>query len=273
MKVGEHEMSDEASRRPEGGAAAPTLHTVEKAIKVLECVVTAQGAVGVTEIAREVGINASTVYRILSTFKSHGFVTQDRNNRYFAGNGLLKLIGPVLARLEPRKAARPVMERLAKETGESVNLMVPDGDYGVYVDSVQGSRSIRMVVDIGMRERLHCSSVGKAILAFLPQSVFERLASAGFPKLTPNTITDADLLAAHLKLVRERGYAIDDEEGEEGTRCVGAPIFDGAGEIVGAISVAGPAFRMSMSKLETYAPIVKAAATEISQRLGFVQSR
>lgn len=248
---------------------APTLSTVKKALDVLEHVIAAKDTVGVTEVARAVDINPSTVYRVLTTFKEYGFVEQDENNRYYAGMGLLRLVGPLLARLEPRKVARPILERLARETGESANLMVPDGDQGVYVDSVQGTQSIRMVVDIGKREEYHCSAVGKAILAHLPEQTFKRLAERGFTRFTPKTITDASLLSVHLRLISEQGYAIDDEEGEEGTRCVGAPLFNGAGEIVGGISLAGPAFRMSMSRIESLIPKVKEAAAEISALLGY----
>lgn len=232
----------------------------------------AQESIGVTEVARRVGINPSTVYRILTTFKAHGYLDQDSDNRYHAGNGLLKLVGPVLARLQPSKVARPIMVRLARNTGESVNLMVPDGDQGIYVDTVQGTQSIRMVVNVGKREYFHCSAVGKAILAYLPQEEFDKIVSAGLPKLTSKTITDPAALAEHLELVREQGYAIDDEEGEEGTRCIGAPIMNELGEIAGAISIAGPSFRMSTSQLESYAPFIKSAAAEISMLLGFVQN-
>lgn len=262
------EIAEEVSAE-ESAPQIPILHTVEKAIHVLQDVVAAKGAVGVTDVARRVGINTSTVYRILATYKAYGLVEQDASNKYYPGIGLLKLVGPLMSRLEPVKVARPVMERLARKTGESINLMIPDGDQGVYVDSVQGWQSIRMVVEIGTREYYHCSGVGKAVLSYLPQETFDALAAAGFKKQTAQTITDPSALLDHLKQVREQGYAIDNEEGEEGTRCIGAPIFNGIGEIVGGISLSGPSFRLSQDVIESLIPQVTASAREISILLGY----
>lgn len=257
-------------RRPrEAVVEAPTLSTVEKAIEVLQEVVASHQSVGVTEIARRLKINPSTVYRILSTYRVYGFVEQDDANRYRASIGLIRLLGPLMARFDPRRLARPVMERLVEKTKESVNLMVPDRDRGVYVDSVQGSQTIRMVVEIGKSEFLHCSAVGKAILAYFSDEERERIITGGLVQFTPKTITDPEILRAHLKLVRNKGYAVDDEEGEEGTRCVGAPIRGSDGRVVAGISVSGPAFRLTMQRLEELAPLVKEAADEITELMGY----
>ncbi|HET7560259.1 MAG TPA: IclR family transcriptional regulator, partial [Limnochordia bacterium] len=190
-------------------------------------------------------------------------------SRYRPAIGLLRLCGPALASFDLRRLARPILEALAEQTGESVNLMVPDGNYGLYVDSVESRQNIRMVVRIGAQEHLHRSAVGKAILAHLPDAKRDAvLDAAGLARATEKTIVDRDALLTQLAEVRARGWALDDEEGEAGTRCCGAPIFDGEGKVLGALSVAGPAFRLPLERLAALAPAVKVAATRVSACFG-----
>lgn len=252
----------------------PILHTVDKAIKVLEEIIEAGEPIGVTELARRVDINPSTTYRILYTLRQAEIIEQDaETSRYVAGVGLLRLSGPLWSTIDPIRVARPRMDWLSEQTGESVNLLIPVGDRGMYVDNVESNQSLRMVVDIGVREQLHHSAVGKAILAFVPIEKREYIINeVGLERKTANTITDPIELAAHLEMVRERGFALDDEEGTEGTRCIGAPIFDGRRRVVAAVSVSGPTFRLSIDRLYEIAPIVLEAAREISKRLGYTDS-
>ena len=254
-----------------GGGKHPVLvQTVDKAAQILYALAQEPSGVGVTDLARRVRVNPSTVYRILSTLCMHHLVEQDPvTSAYRLGLGVLRLSSTILQSMELRRAARPVMERLRDETGETVNLMVLDGTTGVYVESVESHQSVRKVVHVGTVEALHCSAVGKAILAFLEESRLEEILARGLQRFTPNTITSADALKDHLAVVRGRGYAIDDEEGEVGTRCVGAPIFGLDGRVTAALSVSGPSFRLTRERLELFSRPTVEAAARISAQIGY----
>ncbi|HEY8369908.1 MAG TPA: IclR family transcriptional regulator, partial [Thermodesulfobacteriota bacterium] len=225
---------------------------------------------GVHEVARGVGLHPSTAYRLLTVLARHQFVQPTpEGGRYGLGLRLLELGNRVLDSLELRTRARPVLEELMAKTRETVFLMVLDGDTGIYVDRIESPQRIRVAANLGYREYLHCSAVGKAILAHVPADRLARILAAGLPRLTARTITDPDRLRRHVLEVARRGFAIDDEEGEEGLRCVGAPIFDHQGNVVASVSVSGPAYRLSVDQLEAWGPMVRAAADAISTALGF----
>lgn len=247
------------------------VQTVEKGIRILDTL-SELGPMGVTDLARRITDNPSTVYRILSTFCAYGLVEQDpETNRYRLGLGLLRLSSSLWQSMDLRRVARPIMERLRDDTGETINLMVRDGAIGIYIETVESTQSVRRVGEVGRREPLHASGVGKAILAYLLPAEMERVVVKGLERFTPNTITDVESLRDHLRVVRERGFAIDDEEAEIGTRCIGVPIFGRTGEVEAALSIAGPEFRMNRERLVGYAGLLKDAAEEISRRIGYVK--
>jgi len=247
------------------------VQTVEKAIHVLEALADAPDRLGVTDVARRIDDNPSTVYRILSTLSAYGLVEQDPGtSRYGLGVGLLRLSGRLWQSMDLRTIARPVLEQLRDDTGETVNLLIRDGTHGIYVDTVESNQSIRRVGAIGRREPLHASGVGKAVLAYLPNEDYDSIVAAiGLERFTPNTITDAHALREHLRVVRQRGFAVDDEEAELGTRCIGAPIFGRSGGVEAALSISGPATRMNRERIDSHAKLAVTAAAEISHRLGF----
>ena len=155
----------------------------------------------------------------------------------------------LLSQLDLRREAEPFLKDLAEKTKETVHLVFLDRTEIVYIDKVEadhGQGGLRMASRIGLRNPAHSSAVGKVLLSDLPEEMLnEILQGKGLPRRTGNTITEIDPLKEHLKLVRRQGYAIDDEENEEGIRCVGAPIYNEAGKAVAAVSVSGPAFRIT----------------------------
>lgn len=250
------------------------LKTVEKAFQVINLMVQEKKELGVTDISNKLDINNTTVYKILTTLSKYHYVSQNpENSKYKLGIKFIEVGNAVLDQIQLKEVAKPVMKRLVDKTGETSNLMIKDDLEGVYIDIVESSQSVRMVSSIGRRECLHCTGVGKAIMAFLPEEEIMRvIKEKGLPKIGPKTITDVDFLRDELEITRERGYSIDNEESEEGIRCVGVPIFSHQGDVIGAISVAGVAFRLSMEKIDEVAAYVVEAANEISKEMGYKKS-
>lgn len=248
------------------------LSSLDQGLAVLEALAQArEEALGLTELAQRLALHKSTVARIVATLSARGYVEQDpRTRRYRLTLKLFELGSLCLARLELVTEARPIIEELAQASGEVVHLAVLDQGEVVYVDKVESEQTIRMYSRVGRRSPVHCTGVGKALLAFVDDATFQAIvAEKGLRRFTPRTITDADRLRDHLARVREVGVAFDDEEHEPGIRCVAAPVRDHRGVVIASISVAGPAVRMTHERLRELAEPVRRAAAAISARLGY----
>jgi DNA-binding IclR family transcriptional regulator len=186
---------------------------------------------------------------------------------------LIHLAGAALAGLELVRQAHPVLEELADRTRETVNLAVLEGDGVLHIDQIAGTRSVVSVSWVGRRTPVHCSSTGKVLLAFADEPERERLLAGPLERRTANTIVDPDQLRAQLVEVRARGYAQTVEELEEGLNAVAAPVRRADGDVVAAVSVAGPAFRMRPSELPRIGRMVVDAAGTISRRMGYAERR
>lgn len=247
-----------------------TVQSVERAIKILEELAGEKDGLGVTEISRRVGLHKSTVYRMLSTLLNLGYIEQNTvTEKYRLGMKILYLAGEILGRMDIRHEARDLLKELSKKVNEAVHLVVPDGFSAVYIDKLEGNKTIRMYSQIGRRAPLHASAVGKVILAFSDEQFLKEVVKQNLEGYTSKTITDRHELMNHLKMVKERGFAIDDEENEEGIRCVGAPIFDYTGKVIGAISVSGPTVTVVPEKIGEIGEYVIESAEKISQRMGW----
>jgi DNA-binding IclR family transcriptional regulator len=191
--------------------------------------------------------------------------------RYRLGFGLIRLAGAAMAGLDLVSTARPVLEELGEKTRETVTLGVVSGEEVVSIDQVTGTRSIVSVSWVGKRTALHSTSTGKVFLAFMSEADRERRLAARLEPSTKRTIVDPDQLRAQLAEVRRRGYAQTLEELEEGLNAVAAPIRQASGEIVAALSVSGPAFRMRPVDLPRIGRLTMVAAGTVSRRLGHVE--
>jgi len=192
------------------------------------------------------------------------------DGRYRLGLKLFELGRKAVSRFDLREKSRPFLERLVFETGETVHLCILDGAEVVYMDKVEPERSVRMASRIGSRTPAYCTSVGKAIMAYLSAPQVENILRVhGLKPRTQHTIHSVIEMKNELKKVREQGFAVDNEENEEGVRCVGCVVRGATGEPVAAISVSGPAFRVAANKLADLARPVKTAAIELSMELGF----
>jgi IclR family transcriptional regulator, acetate operon repressor len=254
-------------------ADGSAVQSVSRALNILEELAEAE-ALGVTEVGRRLGVHKATASRLLATLAEHGLVQRDgASDKYRLGLGLIHLAGSAIAGLDLVQQARPILEELAEQTRETVNLGVLEGDGVVYIDQITGQRSIVSMSWVGRRTPLHCTSNGKVLLAFMPEEELARRLSGRLEALTPNTVVDPDRLRSQLVEVRSRGYGHTVEELEEGLNAVAAPIRAVDGDVVAAVSVAGPAFRLRPVELPRIARITMDAAEAISRRLGYVERR
>jgi len=249
------------------------LQSVRRAISALEEVSDA-GSIGVSELGRRLGVHKATASRLVATLSERGLLERDPlTDRFRLGFGLIRLAGAAMAGLDIVRVAHPILEELAERTEETVNLGVLAGDSVVYVDQVTGTRSIVAVSWVGRRTPLHCTSNGKVLLAFADPAAREGLLETPLVAMTSRTITDRDVLQRQLQDVVRRGYAQTVEELEEGLNAVAAPVRQTGGEVIAALSVSGPVFRMRQMDLPRVARSVMDAADAISRRMGFVERR
>ncbi len=231
------------------------------------------GEGGVSDLARRLGWTKSTVHRFASTLTRIGYLEQDaKTGRYRLGLRLFELGNSAIRARELRHQAVPILEALMQATQETVHLAVLDEARMevVYVHKVEPPQAIRLYTEIGAHHPAYCAATGKAILAFLPEARRARLLQgATLRPATPRTIVDPDVLVTHLAEIRQRGYAVDDEEYREGVRGVAAPVFDHTGQVVAAVNVGGPASRLTPERITMLAPLVQQAASEIASNLGY----
>ena len=250
------------------------VQSVERAFALLEALAEA-GPEGMTlsNLARSLGVSKSTAYAILQTLLAGGFVADAGTGmarRYRLGMALARLGDVVVSQIALRDVAMPVMRDLTALTGLTSRVAVLDEPYAVVIGRVDAPRgTVRFTANLGKREHLHCSAVGKAMLAALPEAtVHEIVATAGLPGKTPKTITDAPALYAELDAVLGRGYAIDDEEDAEGVFCVGSAVVDHTARCVGAVSVTGLKLDLPAWRVEQLGQTVHDHAARISGLLG-----
>ncbi len=245
--------------------------TVLKALDILESVADADRPLSAAKVAKRCKLSRPTAYRLLSTLAARGYVTHVEGSAYRLGTQALSLSKKVLDSLDLPELAKPHMRQLSDVANETVHLSILDNTEILYIARAESSQSVRMASTIGTRNKLHCTAMGKAILAFLPASdqakLIEQLKLTG---CTAAAITDRATLVEELANVRAQKFAIDDEESEDGVRCVGAPIYDHTGRVFAAISVSGPAYRLSVARLNALSSLVIVAADAISGHLGYV---
>ncbi len=243
---------------------------LDRALALLDALAHESNGATLAELSVKLKLHKSTVHRLLMVLERHRLLGKGPNGRYRLGLKLFELGSRAMANTDLREHARPFLQRVLYETEETVHFCVLDEGEVLYVDKVEPQRSVRMASSVGRRAPAHCTAVGKAMLAELTDDeVDEIVRRHGLRRLTRRTASTPVALAAELRTVRGRGYAIDDEENEEGVRCVGAAILDSAGRPAAAISVSGPSFRVTKEKVPTIARSVTSAAQAVSAQLGY----
>ena len=248
------------------------IQSVSRALDILEAFTPLEGELGVTELSRRLKLHKNNVFRLLATLETRGYVEQDKESgNYRLGMKTFEVANIFAHHLGLVRQARPILDQLAQTTGEAAYLGVLDGPSVVCVDMVDTSQPVRVVAHLGRRLPAHASALGKAQLAFRSREEREEMWKRGAPaSVTARTLVEPSRLAEELSRAAEREWALEDEELEPGVRGLAAPIRDYARRVVGAIGLRGPAFRLPLERLETeLAPRVRAAARDVSKRLGY----
>jgi len=248
-----------------------TVQSIDRAIYILELLSTHTDGLALTEISKSIDLHKSTVHRLLLTLIHHGYVSQNaQTQHYHLSLKMFEIGSRMIENIDLPKVARPYLELLSQLTNEVVHVVIPDGSDIVYIDKVESDNNIRMHSRIGAKSPMYSTSAGKAMLAFLPESkVKEVWDKSNIEKKTPNTITVYEELLERLKKVKMDGYALDEEENEDGIQCVGAPIFDYKNNIVGAISISGPAMRVTYDFIDKFKDQLLTYSHQISKELGW----
>jgi DNA-binding IclR family transcriptional regulator len=241
------------------------IRVLEKAFEILELFDEKGKTLSITQISDSLNFNKPSTFRILKNLENAGYLEREQEHSKFRLGPKLYYLGHLA---EPhgkiRRIARPFLEKLHGSCNETVHLAVLNGEDALYLDKIEGTKTIRVISQIGAKLPAHCSGVGKVLLAGLSSERLERVVRArGLPRFTRNTITDLEKLKAELEVVKKRGYAVDNEEIEEGLKCVAAPLRDINGEVLAAISISVPAERFGRDRTKFLAGVRK-IAEEIS---------
>jgi DNA-binding IclR family transcriptional regulator len=245
------------------------IQSVQRAAALLKAFDGDASELGVTDLSRRVGLHKSTVSRLLATLEHAGLVERVPGaEKYRLGFELLRLAGQVTHFGDLREAARPVLAELAEQTSETVHLAVLDGNEVINVEQVEAPHMLREASWIGRRTPLHCVANGKALLAWLPEARAAQIYAAPLTRYTERTIVDPRTLRRQMAVVRQRGYAVALGEIEAGLNAVAAAVRGRDGMPLAAISVSGPAYRVTPERIESLGALVAAAAATIAGRMG-----
>lgn len=245
------------------------IQSVERAIGILLLYSNDVEELTLTEISLRMGLHKSTTFGLINTLEHYDLIQKSlETGKYRLGIRLLQLGNLVFTQLDLRKVTGKYLKQLVNKHSETVHLAILDGADVVYIDKVDSPRSIQMNSAIGKRMPAYATGIGKAILAFLPEEEWRRHVSSPLKKFTENTITSLDDLEKELERIRRNGYAEDNEEIEDGLRCVAAPMFDVNNQVVGSVSLSAPTTRMSKEKSRLVAVDLLSITLEISMRLG-----
>lgn len=221
----------------------PGINSVDHALRLLSLLAAQAKALNVSDMARGLALPRPTIYRLLATLQAHRVVVPDGKG-YRLGLGLVQLGEAARAHFDPGELARPMLEELVRQSGETAHFGVLDGDRICYLTKVDSPHSIRMLSSDGWRGPLHATGCGKVLLAYAEPALLDRIAAGPLEAYTARTCTTPEALRASVARIREQGYGEDNEELLEGLICIAAPVF-AAGRIVGVTSVSGPPSRMA----------------------------
>jgi IclR family acetate operon transcriptional repressor len=245
------------------------VRSVHRALRALE-LIAEEGELGVTDLGRGLGVHKATASRLAATLADGGLIERDPvSDRYRLGFGLIRLVGAAMASIDLVRTAHPVLEELADRTRETVNIGVLSGSGVVYVDQVSSAHLVASTNWVGRRTPLHASSSGKVLLAHMPEAERQPVLARPLEAVTPRTATDPAALLRQLEEVRARGYATIRDELEQGLNAVAAPVRQLSGEVVAALSVSGPSFRVRAVDLPRLGRLAIDAAGAVSRRLGW----
>jgi DNA-binding IclR family transcriptional regulator len=241
------------------------IQSLARGLAILDYLIEANRGVSITELANTLDMDKSTVSRLVKTMVSRDYIQPEAGTRrYVIGRRLYRTSWQLLNKMPVREKARPYLYRLMRQTGECSHTAVYSEGKVLVIDDVEAEASLRVVGQTGRLIPLHCTALGKILLAFGEYMFPETLTA-----FTGYTITDPERLRAHLVEVCRNGYALDDEEYDPGIRCMAAPVYDSMGMMIAAIGISGPTVRVTREQIEPLSQLVKQAAAELSIELGY----
>jgi IclR family acetate operon transcriptional repressor len=247
------------------------VQVIDRALSVLEMLAAEGQPLSLVKLSKKLGLPKSTTMRLLMVLEGHRFVQKSaESGLYRLGLKLFELGSKAVAQFDLSERARPHLERLVSRTGETAYLSVLDGGEALVLERVESSRAVRVPASVGWRNPAHCTAVGKVLLASMPEGKLTAVVGkARLSAYTQNTITSLARLREELQRVREHGFALDDEETEDGLRCVAAAVREHSGRVAAALGILGPAFRIPDESVAMLAATVISAADELSAELGY----
>ena len=269
MSNGEKSTAPRAGGRGTDGQGG--VQSVDRAITVLE-ILAREGSAGVSEVAAEIGVHKSTAFRLLAALEERDLVEQNADRgKYQLAFGILRLASSIPARIDLVRQSQPLLDELAAEIDETINIAVVREHYAVNVQQAMSTAAVASQNWVGQLTALHATASGKVLLAYMPEEQLEAiLEKAGLPKLTPHTITSRKTLLAQLEEVRASGFAVTHEELEAGLNASAVPIRDHTGAVIAAVSAAGPAFRFDDAEIKRTAEALRDTGARISHRMGWL---
>ena len=265
VRPAQPDIDDEAEEKQRGG-----VQSLGRAFAILEEVARHRDGIGLAELSKLVGLHNSTTFHLARTLASLGYLRQDKESkRYRIGRPLFALAASALDEIEMVHVATPVLEDLSRETGESGHFGVRMGDAVVVIARTSGLGAFQLTERVGVVRPVHCTALGKIILAALrPDQLKRVLERIELKPATENSITDAAVLLKEIEEIRRTGIAFDDGEFNAEVRCIAVPVLDFTGQIIGALGISGPIWRLSNQALQGHARLVRAAANRLSTELG-----
>ena len=250
------------------------VRVLERAISILSRLSSGEQPMGLSELSRATDLSKATAFRILSTLVDRDLVVKDARGSYQIGPGVLAWASGFRRQSALIEIARPILEKINREVCETVHLFSFEKGRAFYVDKVESTQPVRLQAVVGGSPVLYSTSAGRAILACLPGEEFEAyLAATPLVPRTPHTCVDETAFSALIEEARKRGYAEEDQQNEEGIRCVGAAILRDDGYPIGALSITAPRYRFLDEMVEPFGLKVRDAAVQISQRFGYLPNR
>ena len=250
------------------------VQVLDRALAALEVLQARPHECSLVELCTALKLHKSTVHRLMMVLEQHRLVDKNpETGRYRLGLKLFEFGSKAIGALDLKRHSKPHLNKLLQEINETVHFCILDDGQVFYVEKVEPERSVRMACTVGSRAPAYCTAVGKAMLAELSDAEVKVIVRRwGLQRVTKNTITTAADLKAELSAVRNRGYAVDNEEKEEGLRCVGAAVRGHSGKLIAAISVSGPAFRVTKERIQEIGQAVMREASLLSEELGYQQA-
>lgn len=244
------------------------IQSLARGLAILDILSQSQGGTSITELAEILRVDKGSASRLMSTLAKHGYSERDPlTRRYFLGPQVIRLSGSLLTRMTLRETTRPFLGQLMQRTGECAHLAILAQGKTLYIDQAESPATLRVNVQVGQMAPLHCTALGKVLLAFGNGELPDRL-----ERFTPRTITEQEALRHHLETVRQQGYAVDNEEYDACVCCIAVPVYDYRNKVVGAIGISGPATRLSPEKVPELIATVVEIGKALSSRMSFSHS-